>query len=458
MSAAGASWSPDGTQIAFAAGGDDLDARTRILAIDATGGAPREVAALAAPAARRPGPRRQPDRLSRQRRGGRAARLARVALGRRLRRWHGTRSRRTCTCTSGRPTAPTCSTGGATGQRARVGRQAAVTCPVTVEGRSTLGRFPLDGAPALVEGADAPLLRATAGHGAIVLVAPSGGAAEIEVVGDGRRRGLTRNGSAWADPYARLVHNEVDVPGRAGPSAPWCCLPRRPTAPADGALDRGRPRWRIEPGAVAAGHRARARRLPRAASRPARVGLARTRLARRDGRGVGRGRCRGSARGLRLGGGPGSGRTGRWSAARLGGFMTSWLMGRSDRFRAAVSVNGVSNQVAAVANCGPRGRLDAAARLGLPAGRRRPPVGAVAARARGPDPDAAAPAAGRGRPALPRGGQRAALHRAARARPRGGVHAVARGVAPDAVDRRPGSARGHARADARVARSPRCLP
>jgi dipeptidyl aminopeptidase/acylaminoacyl peptidase len=33
-----------------------------------------------------------------------------------------------------------------------------------------------------------------------------------------------------------------------------------------------------------------------------------------------------------------------------GGFMTSWLVGQTDRFCAAVSVNGVSNQVAAVAN------------------------------------------------------------------------------------------------------------
>ena len=34
-----------------------------------------------------------------------------------------------------------------------------------------------------------------------------------------------------------------------------------------------------------------------------------------------------------------------------GGFMTSWLVGQTDRFRAAISVNGVSNQVSAAANC-----------------------------------------------------------------------------------------------------------
>ena len=34
-----------------------------------------------------------------------------------------------------------------------------------------------------------------------------------------------------------------------------------------------------------------------------------------------------------------------------GGFMTSWLIGQDDRFRAAVSVNGVSNQISAAGNC-----------------------------------------------------------------------------------------------------------
>ncbi len=34
-----------------------------------------------------------------------------------------------------------------------------------------------------------------------------------------------------------------------------------------------------------------------------------------------------------------------------GGFMTQWLVGQSDRFRAAVAVNGVTNQISAAANC-----------------------------------------------------------------------------------------------------------
>ena len=34
-----------------------------------------------------------------------------------------------------------------------------------------------------------------------------------------------------------------------------------------------------------------------------------------------------------------------------GGFMTHWLIGQSDRFRAAVAANGVANQISAAANC-----------------------------------------------------------------------------------------------------------
>jgi dipeptidyl aminopeptidase/acylaminoacyl peptidase len=34
-----------------------------------------------------------------------------------------------------------------------------------------------------------------------------------------------------------------------------------------------------------------------------------------------------------------------------GGFMTHWLIGRSDRFRAAVAANGVTNQISAAGNC-----------------------------------------------------------------------------------------------------------
>ena len=34
-----------------------------------------------------------------------------------------------------------------------------------------------------------------------------------------------------------------------------------------------------------------------------------------------------------------------------GGFMTHWLIGQTDRFRAAVAANGVANQISAAANC-----------------------------------------------------------------------------------------------------------
>jgi dipeptidyl aminopeptidase/acylaminoacyl peptidase len=49
-----------------------------------------------------------------------------------------------------------------------------------------------------------------------------------------------------------------------------------------------------------------------------------------------------------------------------GGFMVNWLVGTTDRFRAAVSENGVTNQVATWANSDDGPEYDRAARLGDP--------------------------------------------------------------------------------------------
>ncbi len=183
----------------------------------------------------------------------------------------------------------------------------------------------------------------------------------------------------------------------------------------------GGPGRELGPRAVASRLGARGRRSARADARPARLGELRPRLARRR-----------SAE-------PGAARTPRISSpcvdwavgegladpARLGvtglsygGFMTHWLIGQSDRFRAAVAANGVANQISAAAQLRPGRAVDAAARLGAPAGRPRAPLAAVAAGARRAHHDAAADAPGRGRPALPACRQRAALRRPARARAR----------------------------------------
>jgi dipeptidyl aminopeptidase/acylaminoacyl peptidase len=49
-----------------------------------------------------------------------------------------------------------------------------------------------------------------------------------------------------------------------------------------------------------------------------------------------------------------------------GGFMVNWLVGTSDRFKAAVSENGVTNQVSAWANCDSGPEFGRAARMGDP--------------------------------------------------------------------------------------------
>jgi dipeptidyl aminopeptidase/acylaminoacyl peptidase len=49
-----------------------------------------------------------------------------------------------------------------------------------------------------------------------------------------------------------------------------------------------------------------------------------------------------------------------------GGFMVNWLVGTTDRFSAAVSENGVTNQIASWANCDSGPEYDRAARMGNP--------------------------------------------------------------------------------------------
>ena len=86
-----------------------------------------------------------------------------------------------------------------------------------------------------------------------------------------------------------------------------------------------------------------------------------------------------------------------------GGFMVNWLVGTTDRFRAAVSENGVTNQVSAWAHSDSGPEYCRAARMGdatTPEGVGAA-VAAVAAAQRGQRADAAAHAPVRGGPPLP---------------------------------------------------------
>ncbi len=135
-----------------------------------------------------------------------------------------------------------------------------------------------------------------------------------------------------------------------------------------------------------------------------------------------------------------------------GGFVTNWLVGTSDRFRAAVSENGVANQVSAWANsdCGPDYCVSAELGDAVTRGRCGVALAAVATATRRQHPHAAPDPAGRGGSALPGRGRGAALRRAALAAARGGARPVPRGVPRVPGHGTAGPARGPACAGARL--------
>ena len=114
-----------------------------------------------------------------------------------------------------------------------------------------------------------------------------------------------------------------------------------------------------------------------------------------------------------------------------GGFMVNWLVGTTDRFKAAVSENGVTNQISGLGNSDSGPEFFRASLMGDPYG----PEGielmwrTVATAQRRGGPHAAADAPGRVRPALPASGQRAAVRRAAASTPRSRVRPLPGGVA-----------------------------
>ena len=187
----------------------------------------------------------------------------------------------------------------------------------------------------------------------------------------GARRRLTREGSAWQRALTGIACEQVSIPGPAGPIRATVLAParRRSQGAAAGALDHRRARWELGPRAVAPRLDARGRRCARAACP--------TRAARRATAAPGwrPSAATGAAPTPRISSPASTGRWGRGSPipTRLGvtglsygGFMTHWLIGQSDRFRAAVAANGVSNQISAAAQLR-RGRaVDAPARLGRP--------------------------------------------------------------------------------------------
>jgi dipeptidyl aminopeptidase/acylaminoacyl peptidase len=361
LSAAGAVWSPDGSQVAFASdpGPDaDLHARTRIFTIRADGAAePREVASLGG-ACRMPS--WSPD-------GGRIAFRGVSESGE---PFAASESVFVVPAAGGRPRdlAPGRhlllgpSDGSDVVDWRHDGGNAlawdgseTVLCLVTERGTTSFWRFPLDGEPTVQPGTEDHLLRGVGEAGVIALLVPAtGGAAEVAVLERGRRRRLTRNGSAWARPLARLQSEQVDVPGPGGPIRTWVLSPAGAQGPLPTVLSIiggpgatwGPVAWLPDLALAERGYR----------------------VLRPDPRGSGSyGRAWIDAITGAWGGADADDHMavcdwavaeGLADPARLavhglsyGGFMTSWLVGQTDRFCAAISSNGVSNQVSAVANC-----------------------------------------------------------------------------------------------------------
>jgi dipeptidyl aminopeptidase/acylaminoacyl peptidase len=303
-------WSPDGRQIAFrgiAEEGEPFAAPESIFIVPADGGKPRD---LAPGLHLYLGPSDGSDLIDWRREGGNA--LA----------WDGSDT---------------------------------VLCTVTERGRTSLWRFPVDGVPTEQAGTAGTMFRGIYESGELVLLVPgTGDAAELAVVEGGRRRRLTRHGSAWARPLAGLRSEQVDVPGSAGPIRTWVLSPADAAGPLPTVLSIiggpgaswGPIAWLPDLALADRGYR----------------------VLRPDPRGSGS-----------YGRGWIDAITGAWGGAdaddqlavcdwavaegladpgRLavhglsyGGFMTSWLVGQTDRFRAAISSNGVSNQISAAANC-----------------------------------------------------------------------------------------------------------
>jgi dipeptidyl aminopeptidase/acylaminoacyl peptidase len=231
-----------------------------------------------------------------------------------------------------------------------------VLCPATDRGHSSFWRFPLEGAPGRVEGTGDGFGRGVFDAGTVVLLTPgTGGAAELSIVERGRKRRLTRHGSAWAAALSGLRSEHVAVPGPAGPIPTWVLSP---AAAGDGPL----------PTVLSIIGGPGATWGPFAWSPDLALADRGYRVLRPDPRGSGsyerswmeaiRGAWGGADAEDQLAVCDWAVAEGLADPERLavhglsyGGFMTNWLVGQTDRFRAAISVNGVSNQVSAVANC-----------------------------------------------------------------------------------------------------------
>ena len=236
-------------------------------------------------------------------------------------------------------------------------RDGAVTSPVTSAGLTTLWRFPLAGEPGPLEGCEPHIHGSALGGGRIVTLRAAGaGPVELHLERlSGRPKRLTRDGAAWQRPLQGVACERVWIPGAAGPIRATVAAPRgagREPLPLVLSITGGPGgTWGPEPWlpdfALAA---AGARVLmpdPRGSASYGRAWLEAIRGSWGGADADDQLACvdwavgEGIADAARLG----------VTGLSYGGFMVNWLITRTDRFRAAVSANGVANQISAVGNC-----------------------------------------------------------------------------------------------------------
>ena len=254
-----------------------------------------------------------------------------------------------------------------------------LVCLVTDRGRSHPWRFPVDPATGRAGGDPVRLASgdtranalASAGGRVVVLGLLDGRPPEVCLPdGAGGLLAVTTLGSAWIDDLAWPVMRRVEAPGPGGPVETWIASPA-------GAADEPLPTVvDVHGGPLGAWSPAPSLEVVLLCARGYRVVLPNI-----------RGSCSYGSEWIRpqLGewGGPdaedvhaaldhvislGLADPDRLGALGLsyGGFMVNWLVGTSDRFRAAVSENGVTNQVSAWAHSDTGQEYCRAARMGDP--------------------------------------------------------------------------------------------
>lgn len=225
----------------------------------------------------------------------------------------------------------------------------AVLCPVTERGHTAIWRLPLDGDPEVVERAH--VHGYAAGAGAIVTLRPVGAGAPEAYRG---ARRLTRDGSRWQSPLAGIACEQAEVAGPAGPIRVNVISPRDASGPQPTVLSIiggpgaswGTVPWLPDLVLAAHGYRVLCPD-PRGSGSYGREWLqaiagawggadAEDQLAVCDWA-----VAEGLADPARLG----------VTGLSYGGFMTQWLVGQTDRFQAAVTANGVANQISAATSC-----------------------------------------------------------------------------------------------------------